>query len=366
MEHRNEVPMKKFISAFMILILALSVTACAAGNSAGTARSPEQAADTGLSSSAAMQVTYPVTLNDQAGRQVVIEKEPETLVSGYYISTSLLLALNCQDRMTGIEAKAKNRPVYRLSAPSIIDLPSVGSTKEFDLEGCAALNPDLVILPVRLKDVLPTLEELGITVLAVNPENQQLLEEAALLIGTATNTLPAADSLFQSAKDSLAQLEEALKDTKKPTVYLSGNSSFLSTAGSNMYQSNLITQAGGINAAAELTDNYWSEISYEQLLAWNPDYIIAASDASYTVDSILNDPNLAQCKAVKNGNVYQLPNGIESWDSPVPGSFLGSLWLASILHPDEYPDSQWKEAAAAFYETFYRFTPDLENLYDRS
>ncbi len=254
----------------MILVLALSVTACAAG----TAQSPEQAADTGLSSSATMQVTYPVTLTDQAGRQVVIEKEPETLVSGYYISTSLLLALNCQDRMTGIEAKAKNRPVYRLSAPSIIDLPSVGSAKEFDLEGCAALNPDLVILPVRLKDVFPTLEELGITVLAVNPENQQLLEEAALLIGTATNTLPAADSLFQSAKDSLAQLEEALKDTKKPAVYLSGNSSFLSTAGSNMYQSNLITQAGGINAAAELTDNYWSEISYEQLLAWNPDYII--------------------------------------------------------------------------------------------
>lgn len=178
-----------------------------------------------------------------------------------------------------------------------------------------------MILPVRLKDVFPTLEELGITVLAVNPENQQLLEEAALLIGTATNTLPAADSLFQSAKDSLAQLEEALKDTKKPAVYLSGNSSFLSTAGSNMYQSNLITQAGGINAAAELTDNYWSEISYEQLLAWNPDYIIAASDASYTVDSILNDPNLAQCKAVKNGNVYQLPNGIESWDSPYPAVF---------------------------------------------
>lgn len=358
--------MKKFTSTFLILALAFSVTACNAKGSAKTAPSSEQAASERAlpTDSASPQVTYPVTLTDQLGRQVVIEKEPETLVSGYYISTSLLLALNCQDRLSGIEAKAKTRPLYRLSAPSIIGLPNVGSAKEFDLEGCAALHPDLVILPARLKDVIPTLEGLGITVLAVNPENQELLEEAARLIGTATNTVPAADSLFQTAKDSLTILDNALESAGKPSVYLAGNSSFLSTAGANMYQSTLITQAGGLNVAAELTDNYWSEISYEQLLAWNPDYIIAASDASYTLDSILNDPNLSECKAVKNGNVYQLPNGIESWDSPVPGSFVGSLWLASILHPDEYPEGQWKEAATAFYETFYRFTPDLENLYE--
>lgn len=372
--------MRKFISTLMILALALSITSCAAGEPAKTALSsgqnpsgPAQTSESDTEAdadaspeppeSAVVQVTYPVTVTDQLGRQVVIEKEPETLVSGYYISTSLLLALDCRDRLAGIEAKAKTRSLYRLCAPSVIDLPSVGSAKEFDLEGCAALNPDLVILPARLKDVIPTLEELGITVLAVNPESQELLEEAARLIGTATNTLPAADSLFQSARDSLSVLEDTLEDAKKPSVYLAGNSSFLSTAGSNMYQSTLIAQAGGINAAAELTDNYWTEISYEQLLAWNPDYIIAASDASYTVDTILNDPNLAECKAVKSGNVYQLPNAIESWDSPVPGSFVGSLWLASILHPDEYPDSQWKETATAFYETFYRFTPDLENLY---
>ena len=35
-------------------------------------------------------------------------------------------------------------PTYR-QAKELIDLPSVGSAKEFDLEGCAALNADLVI-----------------------------------------------------------------------------------------------------------------------------------------------------------------------------------------------------------------------------
>ena len=78
---------------------------------------------------------YPITLTDQAGRQVTIAEEPQKLVSGYYISTSLLIALNLEEKIVGIEAKADKRAIYRLSAPELIDLPNVGSAKEFDLEG---------------------------------------------------------------------------------------------------------------------------------------------------------------------------------------------------------------------------------------
>ena len=81
----------------------------------------------------------PVTLTDAAGRQVTIETEPETLVSGYYITTSMLIALGQQDKLVGIEAKADTRPIYALAAPELLELPSVGTAKEFDLEGCAAL-----------------------------------------------------------------------------------------------------------------------------------------------------------------------------------------------------------------------------------
>lgn len=309
------------------------------------------------------QTVYPVTLTDQLGREVTLRKEPATIVSGYYISTSLLLALGCRDRIVGVEAKAESRALYHLSAPSLIELPNVGSAKEFDLEGCAALHPDLVVVPARLKDSIPALEELGLNVLAVNPEDQELLIQAALLLGTATNTLSAADSLIRFQEEQLAFCESVLAGTDSPSVYLSSNSSLLSAAGCEMYQNTLIRNAGGINAAAELTGDYWGEISYEQLLAWDPQYIILASDASYTVESVLSDPSLARCQAVKDGHVYRLPDAIEAWDSPVPGSVLGSLWLACVLHPEQYPDTQWKETAASFYETFYGFTPDLENLY---
>lgn len=321
------------------------------------------AAENNSSSVDNAQNVYPLTLTDQLGRQVTIEKEPQTLVSGYYISTSLLLALGCGDRLTGVEAKAKSRAIYHLSAPALLDLPSVGTAKEFDLEGCAALHPDLVVVPVKLKDSVPALEALGLTVLAVNPEDQELLTEATLLLGEATNTLPAANSLIQFQKEQLALLEDVLSEVNAPSVYLASNSSLLSVAGPEMYQNTLITNAGGTNVAKELTDDYWSEISYEQLLAWDPEYIILAADANYTVDSVMSDPNLSECQAVKEGHVWQLPNAIEAWDSPVPGSVLGSLWLACALHPDQYSEEEWKHTVTTFYETFYGFTPDLTNRY---
>ena len=305
------------------------------------------------------QVSYPVTVTDQLGREVVIEEKPETLVSGYYISTSLLIALDQEDNLVGVENNPELRTIYQLAAPQITELPNLGTVKEFDLEGCAALEPDLVIVPAKLKDTIPAMEELGMTVLAVKPESQELLEETITLLGTATDTMDRAEKLLSFCDEQEAVMEEAVKDTERPVVYLGGNSAFLSTAGLAMFQGSQIVNAGGTNAAEELTDDYWAEISYEQLLSWDPEYIILAANAKYTADDVLADENLAACTAVQKGRVYQMPGSIEAWDSPVPGSVLGSLWMASVLHPEEYPAEQWEQAVTEFYETFYGFTPEM-------
>ena len=120
-----------------------------------------------------------------------------------------------------------------------------------------------------------------------------------------------------------------------------------------MYQSSMIELAGGKNAAEEITDTYWAEISYEQLLAWDPAYIILASDADYTVDDILNDENLKDCTAVKNGQVYQIPGDVEALDSPVPASILASVWLAGILHPEQIPADTYTTESNTYYETLF-------------
>ena len=299
---------------------------------------------------------YPVAVTDHAGREVTIEAEPQKLVSGYYISTSLLIALDLDEKMVGIEAKANKRAIYKLSAPEVIALPNVGTAKEFDLEGCVALEPDLVILPLKLKSAAATLEDLGIDVLLVNPENQELLTSMINMIAAATNTQDKAAELLGFTAAQEAYLAQTLAGAEAPSVYLAGNSSMLSTAGNAMYQSDMIRLAGGVNVAAAIEDAYWVEIDYEQLLTWNPEYIILASDASYTVEDVMTDPILANCAAVAGGHVYQMPGKAEAWDSPVPSGILGALWLANILHADLLTDADCSAKIDEYYETFYNFT----------
>lgn len=337
--------MKKVVSLLLVLALLLSMAAC--GRSAITEENTAVYAD---------QSHYPVTVTDHAGRQVLIEKEPRQLVSCYYITSSLLMALGLEARMVGIEDNPDYRPIYSLSAPHLLELPWVGTAKTLDTEGCAALEPDLVILPLRLKDSAEILESLGIDVLLVNPESQELLLEMIRMVSAATDTRETGEALITFLEEQEKNLEKILSGAERPQVYLAGNSSLLSTAGNQMYQSDMIRLGGGSNVAAEIPDTYWAEIDYEQLLVWDPEYIILASSANYSVEDVLSDPNLAGCSAVVNENVYQIPADAESWDSPVPGSVLGAFWLANILHPDLLRAEDCTAVMKEYYETFYHFT----------
>lgn len=345
--------MKKIVALLLALLLVLSMAACGAEKPVEETVE-EPAVEEIVEEPVAEEVpSYPVTVTDQAGREVTVEAYPETLVSGYYISSSALIALGQEEKLVGIEAKADKRPIYSLAAPELIELPSVGSAKEFDLEGCIALEPDLVILPKKLKDAAATMEELGIDVLLVNPENGELLAEMIEMFGQVLDCRTQAEDLITAMDGIVSNLEESVAGQDAPTVYLAGNSSVLSTAPNGMYQSDLIAMAGGTNVAAEIEDTYWVDVSYEQILTWDPAYIVLASDASYGVEDVYQDPALAGCKAVAEGNVWQLPGDIEAWDSPVPGGVLGAVWMASVLHPEAVTVEQFAELSTSFYETFY-------------
>ena len=309
-----------------------------------------------LALSASLALAETLQLTDQTGRTVTIEGTPERIVSGYYISTSACIALGLADRMVAIEAKANSRNIYKLAAPQLLELPSVGTAKNFDLEACLAAEPDLVILPKRLSDAADSLSEFGIPVLLVDPEDDKRLEDMILLIGQVKGeTLgepKRAQDLVDFIDGYLADLAGtlSLQETQPVTALMLGNSDRMTCAPGDMFQSTLLAQAGAVNLAQALTGGDFASVSYEQLLAWNPQVIIVPPEAAYTADDVLCDPELAGLDAVKNGAVYQMPTAFEAWDSPVPSGVLGTLWMASTLHPDVYPRE--------LYENFYGFTPD--------
>mgnify|MGYP000059702614 FL=1 len=351
----------KWLAMLLAVVMVLSFAAC--GQEPAPAPQPEPTSD----------VTYPVTVKDMAGREVTIEKQPERIVSGYYISSSACIALGLTDKMVGIEDKSAKRPIYKLAAPALIDLPNVGSAKAFDLEACIATEPDLVILPMKQKDTAQTLQEMGIATLLVLPESHEQLIEMFTLIGTATNTVKQAEKLisyYNTKLSAVTELTRDIPDDEKPVVYLGSTSDILRTAPREMYQASLITTAGGKNAGDVLEGSSWTDIDNETFLTMNPDIIViptdnfAVSSPDYTAEDVMNNPTFSDVTAVKNSAVYQMPVGYEAWDSPVPSGILGTLWMLKTLHPELYPAEQFAADVNEFYTVFYGFSVNEQDLRD--
>lgn len=332
---------KKISILLLILISLLSIGGCV-GNTKVTGNIGDEASK-----------GEPIVIIDHLGREVEFYKPAEKIVSGYYITTAMLLSLGLKDNIVGLEDKANARPIYKIVAPELLKLPSIGTMKEFDLEGAVALEPDLIVVSVRLKDAVEGMENLGAKVIAINPENMELLDEALTMVAKATGQEEIAKKLIDYNNEKTTMIMDLVKDKDKKDVYLCGNSSFLSTASNKMYQHKLIEMAGGNNVAGDIDDTYWADISYEQLIAYNPDVIFVIPGASYSKNDIINDERLKGIKAVENNDVYFMPSNFENWDSPIPSGVLGTLWLTAVLHPDVYSFDDFKKDVFNYYKEFY-------------
>ncbi len=333
---------KRMWAWVLSLAVALSLVACTK-----PLTQPEQMAQT------------QIQLTDQAGRTVILSRPARRVVSCYYVTTYAMLALRQGEKLVGIEKKADTRPIYQMAQPSLLDLPSVGSLKEIDVEGIAALSPDLVILPKKLQDSATALEAIGIVTLIVDPETADGLQEMLHLIGTACGTPENARQLTEYLQ---AKIQDFETPEETPSVLFFGNSTYLTAAPAGMYQSDLITLAGGVNALAGQDGSYWQEISYETVLSADPDYLVIPAGAAYTAEDILADSALCQLRAVREKRIVTVPGCFEEWDSPIPSGVLGMLWLRSVLHPSDYSADAFRKDVVDFYETFYGFTPTDQTL----
>lgn len=361
--------MKKITSVLLIAAMTAAMMAgCAAGttNKSATAAEGTTTAEgtTAAESTTATEETTAaaITVTDAAGRVVTLQEPAKRIVSGYYITSSMLIALGLKDKVVGIEAKASSRPIYKLAAPGFLDLPNVGTAKEFSLETCASLSPDLVILPMKLSEQADILAGMGIAAMVVNPESAKELSETIENIAKLTGAESQADKLLTYYEEKTAELRKRAEDGKEqlkaqnktqPKVYVAGTASVLRAATGQMYQNDLIEMAGGINAASDLTDKGWTNISYENLLVYNPDIILVIADAEYTKEEVLTDAQLKNVKAVEDGAVYEMPSSFEAWDSPVTSGILGGMYLSSIVNPEQYSFDEFKSDAAGFYKEFY-------------
>lgn len=303
--------------------------------------------------------TSDITITDQAGRVVTLDKPAEKVVSGYYIATSTLIGLGQEDTLVGVEMKADKRMIYQKAAPQVIDLPAMGNKKSFNVEECAKAKPDVVFLPNSLSSYVEKLEELGMKVIILNPETMQDYDEAIKIIATVTGANKEADAYF-TYRDDLEAKYLKLDTDKDKLVYFAG-SDLLEASGEHMFQGELIKKAGGVNVIKEGKDTAWMKINKEELLKQNPAYIFAENKGA-DINGFFTDPAYQNITAVKEKQVYEFPSKLETWDTPNLSSCLGELYMASILYPEKITQEDVIKEAQNFYQKFYQISVTAKDL----
>ena len=138
--------MKRILALLLAMVMSLTLLA-----GCGSTQSDDPVSD--VKAVTVEKASFPLTIEDQLGNSVTLEKPAERIVSGYYISSSACIALGLENKLVGTEEKTDKRPIYKLAAPELIgSIANVGSAKAFDLENCLGAEPDLVILPKKAKD----------------------------------------------------------------------------------------------------------------------------------------------------------------------------------------------------------------------
>lgn len=115
--------------------------------------------------------------------------------------------------------------------------------------------------------------------------------------------------------------------------------------------------AGGGDAAVE-----GQPVTPEQLLEWDPDFILLPGGAAYTEEDILADERLAGLYAVRNNRILTLPEALEAADSYSMLVGMQVQWLAMQLHPEFFEKQAVCEEILDFYQKRYGISLTMEDL----
>lgn len=296
-----------------------------------------------------------VTVVDQAGREVVVPEKPHRIVSAFGVATAYLYSLIGGEKIVaarylGVSDHPRSREVMARLDPEYERKALPG---EVSVEELVAKGTELAFAGLKHQDLAKLLGEVRIPTVLIGPETFKAVEEATLLVGKALGEEEKAQRLVAFYQEILAAVARATADISlaaRPKVLVIGTSP-LRVASGAMYQSRLVELAGGVSVTQGIP-GYWQNVSIEQVLIWNPDVIIIVPYSLVKPTDLLQDPLWRDLEAVKSGSIYKMPQLLFAWDTPIPESVLGILWIARILHPGQFP-LDLAGTIRAFYQDFY-------------
>lgn len=189
--------------------------------------------------------------------------------------TEIVCALEMEENLVG-------RSDYCNYPESVSNIESIGTILEPNIERIILLRPTLVLVSnLTSPTVVQSLEKAGINVHQIVPEESlEGTYELIAEIGELTGSSAKAEEKIAEMKKSIEAVKETVsripENERRSCVFLvSWGKGGTWAATGDTYLGELITAAGGINAAAE--GRFWS-ISNELLIKADPDVIFVGSD----------------------------------------------------------------------------------------
>lgn len=185
---------------------------------------------------------------------------------------------------------------------------------------------------------LAELESYGILVYQNKAATLEQQYDEILDIGMIFGAKERAQAYVEDQKVRIAAVRDKISGLKEPNVlvYDSGTEGVFTCGGTN-FESLLIELAGGKNLFDDLTEKQWATVSYEEVIARNPDVIVIHDYDSPSVDEkiaeIKSNPMLAQLDCVKNERF-----AVIELESVLPGNRMAYAVgrLAKDFFPDEF------------------------------
>lgn len=322
--------MKKTLAILLAAALLLAVLSGCAAQEEPAAPAQETASAEG----------YPVTVENY-GRTVTVDKRPEKVLTLGPNCTELFAALGLSDLVVGRSLVNHSRgplPEYEAAVNAIPELNHASATREAVLSSGAdfiyALDWEISEEGCNIEEA----EQYGMTVYVNSATTLEQQYQEILDLGLIFGVEDKAEAFVEDQKSRIAAVQEKVKDREplKVLVYDSGNDGVFTCSGSN-FESLLIGLAGGENLFDDLSEKQWVTVSYEEVLAREPDIILIHDYDSPSVEEkiaeIKANPTLSQLDCVQNERFATI-----TLESVLPGDRMAYAVesLAAVFYPEVF------------------------------
>ena len=245
-----------------------------------------------------------ISITDMMGREVKLSAPAQRIVALTAADCEILYAIGAGEYLVG-------RGEYCDYPDAVLDVPSVQSGYETNVDQIIALHPDVLLMSAmdQTADQVAQLENAGIRVVVSDADDIAGTYQAISMIGALMGREAEADAVIASMQETFDQVK---RENSGKTIYfeVSPLQYGLWTAGAGTFMNEIAEMIGLTNCFSDV--NGWAEISEEQVLSRNPDYIVTISmyygEGPTPTEEIMARAGWENVTAVKNGAILNLAN----------------------------------------------------------